>query len=146
MLKANWSRHLLFAGLGKGVAVAPQYIGARHTSAANVALIFAACPVLVALIETVVWKLPLGRMRTCGMLMAIADVLVVMAKGDAAALGKSEFGHGGLWVMLAAGSWVLYRPSPDISSVEVGGHARKRVVIGALAKQQRRTADAKSYR
>ena len=38
------------------------------------------------------------------------------------------------------------RTSPDISSVEVGGHARKRVVIGSHAEQQPRTADAKLYR
>jgi drug/metabolite transporter (DMT)-like permease len=46
-LLANWPRILLLAGLGMGMAVAPQYIGARHTSAANVAIIFAACPALV---------------------------------------------------------------------------------------------------
>jgi drug/metabolite transporter (DMT)-like permease len=117
---ANWPRLLLLAALGMGVAVAPQYIGARHTSTANVALIFAACPVLVALIETVVWKVPLGRKRACGMLMAIAGVLVVLAKGDATAPGKLEFGRGDLWVLLAAGGWALYtvlgkrRPLPPL--------------------------------
>jgi drug/metabolite transporter (DMT)-like permease len=107
-LMANWPRLLLLAGFGMGLAVAPQYIGARHTSAANVALIFAACPVLVALIETVVWKEPLAMKRACGMLLAVAGVLVVLSKGDAAALGKFEFGRGDLWVMLAAGGWALY--------------------------------------
>jgi drug/metabolite transporter (DMT)-like permease len=117
---ANWSRLLLLAGLGMGVAVAPQYIGARHTSAANIALIFAACPVLVALIETVVWKVAQGRKRICSMLIAIAGVLAVLVKGDVAALGKLEFGRGDLWVVLAAGGWALYtvlgkrRPLPPL--------------------------------
>jgi hypothetical protein len=44
VLMPNWSRLVLIAGLGVGVAVALQYIGAHHASAANVALIFAACP------------------------------------------------------------------------------------------------------
>jgi drug/metabolite transporter (DMT)-like permease len=117
---ANWPRLLLLGGLGMGVSVAPQYIGARHTSAANIALIFAACPILVALIETFVWKVPLGRKRACGMLIAIAGVLVVLAKGDAAVLGKLKFGRGDLWVVLAAGGWAFYtvlgkhRPLPPL--------------------------------
>src|SRR5688572_5045540 len=41
VLAANWSRVLLLGGLGMGLAVGPQYVGARHTSAANIAIIFA---------------------------------------------------------------------------------------------------------
>lgn len=120
VLMANRARLFLLAGLGMGVSVAPQYIGARHTSAANIALIFAACPVLVALIEAFIWKVPLGGRRVCGMALAIAGILVVLSKGDVAVLGKLGFGRGDLWVVLAAGGWALYtvlgkrRPLPPL--------------------------------
>jgi drug/metabolite transporter (DMT)-like permease len=107
-LLANWPRILLLAGLGMGVSVAPQYIGARHTSAANVSIIFAACPALVTLIETLVWKAPLGRKQAAGMLLSIVGVLVVLSKGDLGALGQIEFGRGDPWVVLAACGWALY--------------------------------------
>jgi len=107
-LMANRQRILLLAGLGMGMAVAPQYVGARHTSAANVGIIFAACPALVALIETVVWKAPLARRQAGGMFLAILGVLVVLSKGDVAALGQLEFGRGDLWVVLAACGWSCY--------------------------------------
>jgi drug/metabolite transporter (DMT)-like permease len=107
-LLANWRRILLLAAMGMGVAVAPQYIGARHTGAANVAIIFAACPALVSLIERLVWKAPLGRRQAWGMLLAVAGVLVVLSKGDAGALRQLEFGRGDLWVVLAAIGWSLY--------------------------------------
>jgi drug/metabolite transporter (DMT)-like permease len=107
-LLANWPRILLLASMGMGVAVAPQYIGARHTGAANVAIIFAACPALVSLVERLVWKAPLGRRQAWGMLLAVAGVLVVLSKGDAGALRQLEFGRGDLWVMLAALGWTLY--------------------------------------
>jgi drug/metabolite transporter (DMT)-like permease len=94
--------------LGMGMAVAPQYIGARHTAAANVAIIFAACPALVTLVERLVWKAPLGRRQAWGLTVAIAGVLVVLAKGDLGALGQLEFGQGDLWVVLAAIGWSLY--------------------------------------
>ena len=107
-LLANWPRILLLASLGMGVAVAPQYIGARHTSAANIGIIFAACPALVTLIETLVWRAPLERKQAGGMLLAILGVLIVLSRGNPAALGQLEFGRGDLWVVLAAIGWSLY--------------------------------------
>jgi len=107
-LLANWPRILLLAGLGMGVAVAPQYIGARHTGAANVAIIFAACPALVTMIETLVWKAPLSKRQAGGMFLAILGVLVVLSKGDVTALGALRFGVGDLWVLLAVVGWALY--------------------------------------
>jgi drug/metabolite transporter (DMT)-like permease len=107
-LLANWPRILLLASLGMGVAVAPQYVGARHTSAANIGIIFAACPALVTLIETLVWRAPLERRQAGGMLLAIAGVLIVLSKGNPAALGELEFGRGDLWVVLAGCGWSLY--------------------------------------
>ncbi|RJG04227.1 DMT family transporter [Noviherbaspirillum sedimenti] len=108
VLMANWARLLLLAGLGMGVAVAPQYIGAHNTSAANVALIFAVCPVLIALIETIVWRAPLQMRQAVGMLLAIAGVLVVVTRGEGFTGGALAFGQGDLWVLLAACGWALY--------------------------------------
>ncbi len=108
LIMANFPRLILLAGLGMGLAVGPQYIGARHTSAANIAIIFAACPALVMLLETLVWKAPLARKQAGGMLLAILGVLVVLTRGDLAALGALAFGAGDLWVVLAACGWALY--------------------------------------
>lgn len=107
-IMANFPRLILLAGLGMGLAVGPQYIGARHTSAANIAIIFAACPALVMLLETLVWKAPLARKQAGGMLLAILGVLVVLTKGNLSALGGLAFGTGDLWVVLAACGWALY--------------------------------------
>ena len=108
VLRANWPRLLLLAGLGMGLAVGPQYVGARHTSAANIAIIFAACPALVTLLERLVWKAPLSRNQAGGMLLAILGIGIVLSKGEVGALGSLAFGAGDLWVMLAAAGWVLY--------------------------------------
>lgn len=108
VLAANWSRVLLLAGLGMGLAVGPQYIGARQTSAANIAIIFAACPALVTLLETLVWKAPLSKNQAGGMLLSILGILVVLSKGDPGAMKGMAFGAGDLWVLAAACGWVLY--------------------------------------
>ncbi|MEN4920636.1 DMT family transporter [Achromobacter spanius] len=94
--------------LGMGVAVAPQYIGAQTTSATNIALIFSCSPILVALLEARFWRKPLSAPRAAGLALALGGVLVVLARGDAHALARLEFGQGDLWVLLAATGWALY--------------------------------------
>ena len=108
VLRANWPRILLLAGLGMGLAVGPQYIGARQTSAANIAIIFAACPALVTLLETLVWKAPLSKNQAGGLLLALLGILIVLSKGDVGGLAELAFSSGDLWVVLAACGWVLY--------------------------------------
>ncbi|KCB27184.1 EamA-like transporter family protein [Bordetella hinzii CA90 BAL1384] len=94
--------------LGMGVAVAPQYIGAQSTSATNIALIFSCSPLLVSLLETLIWRQPLPPGKAAGMLLALAGVLTVLSRGDVQALGSLAFGRGDLWIMLAASGWALY--------------------------------------
>ncbi|MFP3745719.1 DMT family transporter [Achromobacter sp. SIMBA_011] len=99
---------LPLAVLGMGVAVAPQYIGAQSTSATNIALIFSCSPILVALLEAVIWRKPLSPLRAAGLALALGGVLVVLTRGDAWALARLAFGQGDLWVLLAATGWALY--------------------------------------
>lgn len=99
---------LPLAVLGMGVAVAPQYIGAQSTCATNIALIFSCSPILVALLEAVIWRKPLSPLRAAGLALALGGVLVVLTRGDAWALARLAFGQGDLWVLLAATGWALY--------------------------------------
>lgn len=99
---------LPLAVLGMGVAVAPQYIGAQSTSATNIALIFSCSPILVALLEAVIWRKPLSPLRAAGLALALGGVLVVLTRGDAWALARLAFGQGDLWVLLAATGWAFY--------------------------------------
>lgn len=99
---------LPLAVLGMGVAVAPQYIGAQTTSATNIALIFSCSPILVALLEALVWRKPLSALRAAGLGLALGGVLVVLSRGDLQALTRLAFGQGDLWVLLAATGWAFY--------------------------------------
>jgi len=99
---------LPLAVLGMGVAVAPQYIGAQSTSATNIALIFSCSPILVALLEAIIWRKPLSPLRAAGLALALGGVLVVLTRGDAWALARLAFGQGDLGVLLAATGWALY--------------------------------------
>ncbi|MDQ8031521.1 MAG: DMT family transporter [Bordetella sp.] len=107
-LRQAWPALLPLALLGMGVAVAPQYIGAQSTGATNIALIFSCSPLLVVLLETVLWREPLAPARAAGLLLALAGVLAVLTRGDLQVLATLSFGSGDLWVLFAATGWAFY--------------------------------------
>lgn len=108
LIRANGLRLLVLALFGMGLAVGPQYVGARTTSAVNIALVFAACPMFVGLIEALGWRIPLRRTQVLGMFFSLAGVLVVLVRGDLEALAELRFGAGDGWILCAATAWALY--------------------------------------
>ena len=108
VLRAHWGRMLVLSVFGMGLAVGPQYVGARSTEAVNIALIFSACPMLVGVIETLGWGAPFSRIRALGMALSMAGVLVVLARGDISALLGLKCGAGDAWVLFAAIGWAIY--------------------------------------
>lgn len=108
VIRANWVQFSALAVLGMAVAVGPQYVGARTTTAANMALIFSACPVIVGVIEVLGWKASFSRRRWWGMLISLAGIIVVLTRGDVSAWVGVRFGGGDVWVLFAAVGWALY--------------------------------------
>lgn len=127
---------LPLAVLGMGVAVAPQYIGAQSTSATNIALIFSCSPILVALLEAIIWRKPLSPLRATGLVLALGGVLVVLTRGDAWALARLAFGQGDLWVLLAATGWAFYtvlQKRLTLPAVPDGARLAAMMLGGAIA-------------
>ncbi|WP_241063899.1 DMT family transporter [Achromobacter xylosoxidans] len=127
---------LPLAVLGMGVAVAPQYIGAQSTSATNIALIFSCSPILVALLEAIIWRKPLSPLRAAGLTLALGGVLVVLTRGDAWALARLAFGQGDLWVLLAATGWAFYtvlQKRLTLPAVPDGARLAAMMLGGAIA-------------
>ena len=133
-LRANWLHLTALAVFGMGITVGAQYIGARDTSAANVALIFAACPIMIAVIENLAWRTPIGTFRAYGMLFAVCGVLVVLARGEGFVFTHYRIGEGDLWVLLAACGWAAYTVlSKRQMAVPLPGGVRLAALIGGGA-------------
>lgn len=79
---------VLLALLGGAGTVAPQYVAARLTSAAHVGLAFATTPLLVALIERLIWRQRLHPRLAAGAGLALSGMALVVGNGasDAADL------------------------------------------------------------
>lgn len=107
VLRHGW-QFLVLGFCGMLVCGAWVYTGAQTTSAMNIALIYAAAPVLIAL-GAVVW---LGeRMRASqrlGVALALAGVVHVVVQGRWNALAEVRLVAGDAWIAAATLSWAAY--------------------------------------
>ena len=101
-------QYLVLGALGMWVCGAWVYIGARTTSATNIALIYALSPVFIALISAVWLRERLGRWQWLGIALAFAGLVHVVIKGQWPELFAVKLVAGDLWILGATVSWTLY--------------------------------------
>ncbi len=126
-LQHGW-RYLALGALGMLICGAWVYEGAQTTSAMNIALIYAASPVLIAL-GAVVW---LGERfswrQGLGVVVAMAGVFHVVVKGQWLALGQVQWVPGDGWIVLAMVSWAAFALLQKKWSTPLGSTARLAVI------------------
>lgn len=81
LLKNAWHYGVLGA-LGMWICGAWVYVGARSTSATNIALIYALSPVFIALVSRFWLRERLGALKWLGIAMAFLGLLHVVIKGQ----------------------------------------------------------------
>jgi drug/metabolite transporter (DMT)-like permease len=122
-LKAAW-QYLVLGALGMLICGAWVYKGAQTTTAMNIALIYAASPVLIAL-GAVLW---LGERfswrQAVGVLIAMTGVFHVVVKGQWLALGEVQWVAGDGWIVLAMVSWAGYALLQKKWATPLGSTAR----------------------
>jgi drug/metabolite transporter (DMT)-like permease len=101
-------QYLALGALGMWICGAWVYIGARSTSATNIALIYALSPVLLALSGRFWLKERLGIWQWLGVAVALAGLVHVVIKGQWSALGAVQFVVGDIWILACTLAWTLY--------------------------------------
>ncbi len=106
--RREWRQMLLLGALGMWVCGAFVYIGGHTTSSVNIALIYAATPISIALVSARLLDERLSAAQIVGVLLALAGVLLVIAKGQPGNLLAVRFAVGDGWIVGAAVSWTAY--------------------------------------
>lgn len=107
-LFAVWYQYIILGFFGMFVCGAWVYLGAQTTGAMNIALIYSAAPALIA-VGAVFWlREPFGLRQLLGVMLALAGVVQVIAKGQWLALTQVTWVAGDLWIVAAMVSWALY--------------------------------------
>ena len=105
---AVWYEYVVLGTLGMMICGAWVYLGAKTTQAVNIALIYAAAPVLIAL-GSVLWlKERMGAVQLAGVAVALAGVVHVVVKGQWTSLASVQWVVGDLWIIVATVSWAGY--------------------------------------
>jgi drug/metabolite transporter (DMT)-like permease len=107
-LAREWPDLLMLGALGMWVCGAWVYIGGRTTPALNIGLIYAASPILVVALGRLLYRERLTAGRIAGIVLCLAGVAAVFAKGRFDNLLSVRFTEGDLWIAAASACWGLY--------------------------------------
>jgi len=105
---ARWPHLLLLGLLGVSTYNAMQYLALVTTTPINVTLIAASGPVWMLAVGALFHAERLQRRQIAGAALSLAGVLVVIARGDPAALARVQFVAGDLYVLVAIIAWAFY--------------------------------------
>ena len=103
-----WWQYVILGTLGMLMCGAWVYQGARSTGAMNIALIYSASPVLIALGAALWFGEHFGWRQIAGVLLALAGVVHVVVKGQWLALDAIQFVPGDWWIVGATIAWAAY--------------------------------------
>ena len=98
----------MLAFLGMGICGAVVYMGLKHTTATNAALIYTATPVLVIALEWALSNQRLSVAQSAGIVAALLGVLVIIFKGDPRLARDLDLNVGDLCIAAGAASWAVY--------------------------------------
>jgi drug/metabolite transporter (DMT)-like permease len=99
---------LVLGALGMWICGAFVYVGARHTSAVNIGLLYAMSPVLIALGSSIWLRERFGSWQWLGVALALGGLVHILIRGHWNALAAVRINPGDLWIAVAVVSWAAY--------------------------------------
>jgi drug/metabolite transporter (DMT)-like permease len=105
---AEGGHFLVLGALGMWICGAFVYVGARHTSAVNIGLLYAMSPVLIALGSSIWLRERFGSWQWLGVALALGGLVHILIRGHWNALAAVRINPGDLWIAVAVVSWAAY--------------------------------------
>lgn len=99
---------ILVGTIGLTLCQGMIYTGLNHTDATTAGIIMALSPVMTMVLARFVLGEPLGLWKSFGAALALAGMLVIVARGDLGALVRLQLNPGELWIVGSAFCWALY--------------------------------------
>ncbi len=129
-VRREWLHLLVLGALGMWICGAWVYIAAHTTSAANIALIYSAAPVAIAIAGVKLLHERMGGLQWAAVVSALAGVLFVIARGDVHNLLGLRLTPGDLWIVAATTSWTAYSVLLKLWPSSLGPGERLAAIIG----------------
>ena len=107
-LRREWKQLLVLGALGMWICGAFVYQGGLSTSATNIALIYAASPVGIAVAGVKLLHERMSTAQRAAVVLALLGVLFIIAKGELDNLRGVRMNAGDASIVIAALSWTAY--------------------------------------
>jgi drug/metabolite transporter (DMT)-like permease len=107
-IRSSWMMLLFLTALSGGLFSTMQYVGLVYTTALNTALLNSTVPVTIALACFVLFGDRLGWWQVGGILVSLAGVLAIIAKGSLDTLLALEFNIGDIIILANMTLWSIY--------------------------------------
>jgi drug/metabolite transporter (DMT)-like permease len=114
---------LLLAFTGVALFQSMIYLGLRSTLAVNAVLLNSSMPLFMLLCSWVIEREHASPRQIAGMLISLCGILVILSRGEPAALLKLELHAGDVWILLAMPVWGVYSVLLKRRPPELGGIA-----------------------
>lgn len=107
-IRASW-RYLALLGL-TGVAAfhVLVYKALEHTTATNALLVLSTAPAVIMLLSRAAFGDAIRPVQWLGIVVSFAGAVVLICRGDPAALAALRLGNGELWMLAAVPTWSVY--------------------------------------
>src|SRR5882762_8957021 len=122
VVRANWFTLALLGSLGATLFNTMIYVGLQYTAATNGVLFNSVTPILIMVISWLAFRERLGPWQTMGVVLSLAGVAVIVARGEPQILAALKFNRGDLWLISAMFLWATYtivlrRRPPGLSAI-----------------------------
>jgi drug/metabolite transporter (DMT)-like permease len=108
LIRSRSAEVLIIGAIGLTLCQGMIYTGLNYTDATTAGIIMALSPILTMVLAHLVLGEPLGLWKALGALLALAGMVVIVARADLAALMRLQFNPGELWIVGSALCWALY--------------------------------------
>jgi len=105
---AEWKSVLVLGGLGMGLCGGPIYLAGTLTTATNIGLIYAVCPLVIVLLSVTVLGAPAKWLPISGVLAGFAGVVLILTKGQISVLAELSFNQGDVLVVMGTIAFAVY--------------------------------------
>jgi drug/metabolite transporter (DMT)-like permease len=108
LVKTRALEVLIIGAIGLTLCQGMIFTGLNYTDATTAGIIMALSPIMTMVLARFVLGEPLGVWKAIGALLALCGMVVIVARGDLAALLRLQFSPGELWIVGSALCWGLY--------------------------------------
>ena len=112
---------LLLAFTGVALFQSMVYLGLRSTLAVNAVLLNSSMPLFMLLCSWAIERERATPRQIAGILISLAGILVILSRGEPAALLQLELHAGDAWILLAMPVWGIYSVLLKRRPAELGG-------------------------